>query len=380
MKNYKTIIIGCGASGMMAALNAKDKVAIIDSVSKPFKKILVTGNGRCNLTNTNMSSQFFNTNIDKYLQVFDQKQTLKFFESLGLVTYADEEGRVYPLSNQAKSVQDVLLARLESKADLYMGEAVIDITKSSCGYIVKTPSNEFSCERLVIASGGNSLLESIKTLGVKIKPFVPSLTALKCDNIRDLNGVKVDAVVIVSDSKEKFVERGEVLFKDGGVSGIVVFNASSFFARKGKFDGSITIDILPDYTPEQTIEKIKARTQLNVNADKLFVGMFNNALANEIFKKSKVNTNINSLELSLESINKLAQTIKNMEYKVTGYFDNNQVYSGGLPLTELDGNLMSKSHPNLYFAGEVCDVDGVCGGYNLQWAWTSGKIVGDNLC
>ena len=130
----------------------------------------------------------------------------------------------------------------------------------------------------------------------------------------------------------------------------------------------------------ELVKKLRKRTELNVNADKLFVGMFLSAVANEIFKNSKVNTNKNSLKLTDEELKKLAHTIKNLTYHIDGYFDNNQVFSGGVKLASLDENLQANKVPNMYFAGEICDIDGVCGGYNLQWAWTSGRIVGEKLC
>ena len=136
---------------------------------------------------------------------------------------------------------------------------------------------------------------------------------------------------------------------------------------------------MPDLSISELTRKIESRRRENLNADKLFVGMFINSVANEIFKQSKVNTNKKSSELSKEEILKIANSIKNLQFEVVGSYDNNQVYSGGVSLKELTPNLMSKNVPNLYFAGEICDVDGECGGYNLQWAWTSGKIVGECL-
>ena len=392
MKNYDVVIIGGGASGCMTAIwlginralnqNNIKKAAIIDGGKSLGKKIMVTGNGRCNLTNINMSSEYFNQNIDKYLQRFDEKKTLEFFEKCGLEHYADDEGRVYPLSNSAKSVIDVLLPRIDDNiVDKILDQRVCGITKSREGFYVRTQTETFSCKKLVIATGGNTLAEKLADLGVDIKPFVPSLTALKCSDVRDLNGVKVSnvRVTVTNEMGDSKSEIGEVLFKEYGVSGIVAFNLSTLFARKGEYKGSVEIDLLPNLSIDKLCEKLNKRKALRVNLDKFFVGMFVGSLANEIFRQCKMNTNIKCDRLTDEQILTLAKTIKNLKYKVVDAYINNQVFSGGVKLSSLDDNLQSKQIPDLYFTGEICDVDGVCGGYNLQWAWTSGKIVGESL-
>ena len=381
MKNYKTVIIGCGAAGCMCALSIKSgKVAIIDKATKPFKKILVTGNGRCNLTNLNISSEKYNCNIDRYLDKFDVKQTLAFFEKLGLEWFADDEGRVYPLSNQAKSVQDVVVNKLNEKADLYLGQSVVDIQCKDNIYIVTTEQESFCCDNVVVATGGNTMGEILGKLKINTKQFTPSLVALKCNNLKDLNGVRIDNVkVTLSSNGTTKSEIGEVLFKDQGVSGIAVFNMSTLLARCGNYTGKISIDLMPNVKHHQLIEKLKTRSKLDVNLDKMFVGMFNNALSNEIFRQAKTNTNKLSTKLTSQEIETLANVIKNLTFNISGCYDNNQVFSGGVGLDQLTDSLMSKQYQGLYFVGEVCDVDGECGGYNLQWAWTSGHIVGDIL-
>lgn len=386
MKNYEVIIIGGGASGCMAAhFCNKKSLAIIDCSTKLAKKVLATGNGRCNLTNKVVNSSNYNQNIDKYLNKFDQNKTLVFFENLGLETYFDEEGRCYPISNNSKSVVDVLTKNLDKKADLFLGEKVSEIKKQNqngkISFYVKTDKNEYKCNKLVIACGGNSMLEIVQNLGIETKDFSPSLVSLNSPQIKDLAGIKASNVLVkLTDSNGNVKsERGEVLFKDGGLSGIVVFNLSSYLARTANYNGKIEIDLLPDITYETLNQKLNKRKALNVSVDKFFVGFFQNALANEIFKQAHQNTNINCGKLSDIQINNLTRAIKGLKFDVNSASNNNQVYSGGVLLSALDDNLMSKNEPNLYFCGEVCDVDGVCGGFNLQWAWTSGKIVGDNL-
>ena len=365
----------------MCALSTNEKsLAIIDNTSKPARKLLVTGNGRCNLTNENISSTFYNTNIDKYLKRFSSQDALKFFERLGLITYADEEGRVYPFSNSAKSVVDVLSSNLSTKADLFLSEKIEKIDYENKKFVIKTTNNEFEAEKLVVATGGNST-QILNDLKVKYKKFVPSLVALKCNGTKDLNGIKLSNVLVTAScGKQKKSEIGEVLFRENGISGIVIFNLSTLFARKNDFCGELFIDIMPQMKEEYLREMLKQRRErLLVNADKFFVGVFQNAIADEIFKQSKINTNKKTDKLTDAELQKIAHAIKNLRFNVCGNLENNQVFSGGVQLEDLDVNLMSKEIPNLFFTGEIVDVDGVCGGYNLQWAWTSGYIVGKGI-
>ena len=379
MKRYKVAILGAGASGVMCALSTNEKsVALFDAAARPAKKLLVTGNGRCNLTNAKIESHFYNTNLDNFFKRFDQKQTIKFFEKLGLETYADEEGRVYPLSNTAKSVVDVIENNL--KCDMFLGQKIEKIDSESGFFRVFTEKNVIEAEKIVVATGGNC--ENIlKTLGLKHKKFVPSLVALRSGDTRDLNGAKLSNVLVKAKNffGEQKEEMGEVLFKDEGLSGIVIFNLSTLFSRHDKFEGEISIDLLPDMTKEKLVEKIEKRKALTNDTNKLFVGMFQNAVSNEIFKQAKTNINKPCQSLAKSEIEKIADCIKNLTFKVKGCYDNNQVFSGGVSLDDLTENLESKKVKNVFVTGEAVDVDGACGGYNLQWAWTSGYIVGSGL-
>lgn len=379
MKNFDIIILGCGAAGAMCALTCKNKnFAVIDAATKPAKKLLVTGNGRCNLTNTNVNSSFYNTNIDNFLSRFNNNQTLDFFENLGLETYADEEGRVYPISNSAKSVVDVISQKL-NPASLFLGQKIVSVKKEDDGFVVETDKDVFKSTKLVVTTGGNSF-PILDDLGVKYGKFTASLVSLKAKNTRDLNGIKLSDVKVTV--KNKFgtkSEVGEVLFKEEGVSGIVIFNLSTLFSRNKVFSGKIEIDMLPKLSEKEIFAKLIKRKNLAVYGDKFFVGMFQNAVANEIFKQAKINTNKTVKEFSDEEIDKMTKTIKNLSFDVFGRYENNQVFSGGVKLEDLTQNLESKQIKNLFFCGEIVDVDGVCGGYNLQWAWTSGHIVGENL-
>ena len=379
MKNFDGIILGCGAAGAMCAISSKVKsLAVIDVATRPAKKLLVTGNGRCNLTNTNVNSSFYNTNIDRYLKRFDNKQTLRFFNSLGLETYADDEGRVYPISNSAKSVVDVISQKLNDE-NLFLGQKIVSVRKEKEFFVVETDKEVFKAKKLVVTTGGNSF-SLLGNLGVKYAKFTPSLVSLKAKNTRELNGIKLSDVKVTATNKfGSVIEIGEVLFKEEGLSGIVIFNISTLFARNNDFSGSVSIDLLPKLSKKEIFEWLIERKKLDVFGDKFFVGMFQNAVANEIFKQAKINTNKNVKEFSDQEIDGMVNIIKNLHFEVFGCYENNQVFSGGVRLDDLTENLESKQIKNLFFCGEIVNVDGVCGGYNLQWAWTSGHIVGESL-
>lgn len=379
MKIYDIAIMGAGASGSMCALSIKNKsVALIDTNYKVAKKILVTGNGRCNLTNIHTSSKHFNVNIDKYLAKFSVDATLDFFRSIGLEYYADDMGRVYPISNSAKSVMDIIDLNISNNVDKYLDSEVLDISHTKDYYTIATQNGDITCKNLVMAIGGgnNAILQK---LGVKYREFTPSLVALKTNSTKSLNNIKVSNVKVTATLDNKsMTDYGEVLFKDSGLSGIVIFNLSTLYARANNYTGVISVDLLPNVEHSELIAKLHSRKKLNLVLSKFFTGFFQNQIAEEICRQAKIDTNKLSTKLSDSDIEILATTIKNLTFEVKGTYDNNQVSSGGVSLSDLGEHL--EYSPHLFFIGEVCDVDGECGGYNLQWAWTSGHIVGEYLC
>ncbi len=382
MKNYEVIILGGGASGCMAAMTTSIKsVAIIDQDNRLAKKLLATGNGRCNLTNVGLNSYFYNQDISKYLNVFTVQDSIKFFENIGLCVYRDDEGRVYPISNSAKSVTDVIANKIaKQNTDVYLEHKILSVQKYAEGFCVKCDKQEFMCKKLVVAMGGNQAEQIIKDFGLKSRPFIPSLVALKTESTRALANTKVSNVqVVLNYNGKQYVQTGEVLFKDSGLSGIAIFNLSTILARQNDFNADIYIDLMPDITLDELVKILSKRQALNVTINKFFEGMFANPIAYEILNRCKLDETKSSITLNIHQIQQMASHIKHLNFKIKGCYDNNQVYSGGVKLESLTDNLESTTTHNLYFCGEVCDVDGECGGYNLQWAWTSGKIVGDNL-
>ena len=385
MNIYDVIIIGGGASGCLASIFASKKyknILIIDKQNKLAKKILVTGNGRCNLSNYNINSEKYNQNIDSFLNQFSVQDTLNFFKSIGLETYFDNENRIYPISNSAKSVVDVLTNAIDSLNIKYeLNCEVEDIEKNNI-FTIKTNKGQFLTNKLIIATGGNSMLNILEKFNLDIKNIKPSLVSIKTNSTKNLANTRISNVkvsLVNKNNSKLYSENGEVLFKENGISGICIFNISSILARLNEKDSKISIDLLPFVSKDKLTNMLIKRKALNLPINKFFDGIFVNSVAYEILNRAKINENRFSTQLTANEIEKFSQIIKNFDFTIKGLYDNNQVFAGGIKLSSLSSSLESKKIENLYFCGEICDVDGLCGGYNLQWAWTSGKIVGENI-
>ncbi len=382
MNFFDTIILGGGASGCICGLLASGNIAIVDKQNKMAKKLLVTGNGRCNITNLNASARFYNDkNIDKYLNRFNVGETINFFHQIGLVFQYDGD-KAYPLSNSAKSVVDVINNALKNKEVHTITDCEItDINLENGQFVLKSVSQQFFCKKLVIASGGKSVERFLEKYKIESSPFCPSLCAVKTTNTHNLNNVRLHDVKVYArtNSGKTKDDRGEVLFKESGLSGIVIFSLSSLFAREKNFSGKISIDLLPDLSAGDVAKLLHTRKFLKLRISDFFDGLFVKEIGYEILNRCKLDENRTSDKLNDYEINELAKAIKNLDFEVKGHYDNNQVYSGGVKLEALTDNLECKNIKNLYFCGEVCDVDGECGGFNLQWAWTSGAIVGKSI-
>ena len=365
-------VIGGGASALMLTNVCQGKVTIFCDSEKLGKKILLTGNGKCNLSNTEYPKDCYNQDIQKYLDRFDFDDTLQFFSHLGLLTYSDEKGRVYPVSNTATSVVDVLTYNLIGRdIDVKLNYHVQKIEKRGDKFVI---DDAFYFDKVAICTGSESSL--LDAMNIDYKPFVPSLVALKTkQNTKRLSGLRLSDVVVNFNKK---YELGEVLFKDNGLSGVCIFNLSSYLARNNNFKQSLYIDLLPYFEVEDLEEIFIARLNKNYPSMILFLqGIFHKEINKFLLKASKINE---EEKPNKNNIKKLIKNIKALKFDIVSTYENNQVKSGGIRLDDLDENLQHKKIKGLYFAGEICDVDGICGGYNLQWAWTSGKIVGENIC
>lgn len=402
---YDVIIIGAGASGLMAAAAAASKgarVALLEHKDDIGKKILATGNGRCNFTNTDMSVNKFHGSkalIKNGLSQFNYADTIRFFKELGIPAY-DNAGYIYPNSRQAASV--VAAFRMELMrlhVDVKTGINITDIKPADdrTGYCIQTDKGSFKSKRLIIACGltaspklgsDGSLFRQIEALGHHIQKPLPALCGFSCDglNFKKITGVRCDAIVAsVIDGQMTEQNTGELQLADYGISGIPVFQISSLMSRaldKGQ-RVEVIIDFLPAFSDDELNGYIKDRsitTTDNRSLNEMLNGLLNNKLLLELIHKSGVSPDKKGRLLTDDDCKSLTRSIKHtaVSVKKPRGVEFAQVCAGGICTKEIDvRTLESKIHPGLYFCGELLDVDGICGGYNLQWAWTSGYIAGE---
>ena len=386
MKSYDILVLGGGASGSICAiqvksLNKNKNIAIIDNQNRIAKKLLVTGNGRCNITFENMINKAYNQSIDTFLNKFSNLDLINYFKNLGLVCFC-EEGRYYPLSNSAKSVVEVVENAMNNlKIPIFSEHEILNISKIGEKFKVVTSKETFVCNTLVYALGKSDKL--LENFNLKNRRSFPSLVALKTqENLRNLQNIKVSNVKVTAylNNGESDSEYGEVLFKEHGISGVCIFNLSALFARNQVKNGFISIDLMPNHS-KQSLEKLllERKDNLSVTINHFLDGIMVRPLNYYLLNKFKLQEEMPCATLSKSDISNMANTIKNFKFEVTDFYQNNQVFSGGIGLDNLDKNLQCKKYPNLYVIGESVDVDGKCGGFNLQWAWTSGFIVGCNI-
>ena len=392
------IIIGGGASGMMAALAAAEngcRVTLLERQSRVGRKLLATGNGRCNLTNHNASPARYHggDGFCAYaLDAFDVGATLQFFASLGLLTVAEDSGRVYPMSNMAGSVLDVLRYALERPGiEVVTGQAVSSAKKTSGGFTVRTETDTFHAEKLILAAGGcagskvGGVMDGYqlaKGLGHHRTALYPSLVQVKTDPTypRALKGVKAETGVTIHRGGEVLAQnRGEVLFTEYGVSGPAIFDISRSVATGGE-GLTVTLDLLPDWEQQEVLDWLRQRRDNagSREAGTLLTGALHSRLGQMICKAAGF-TNQSAANLSDGDLRRIAARTKDFALPITGVcgFDQAQVTAGGLRCDEFDPRTMeSRLVPGFYACGEVLDIDGDCGGYNLQWAWSSGRAAG----
>lgn len=367
---YDVIIIGGGAGGMVAAVKCAlrcKNVLLLEKNDKLGKKLLATGNGRCNMGNIAPIDGKYNTDFVKpVLSVYDIEAQRDFFASIGLLTRV-EEGRVYPYSMQAATVSNVLRTALEKLGvRVVLSERVTDIRE---GFVV---NGKYKANKIVLATGGiavtgsdaNSLLSA---MGHTVVPEYPALVPFITSSqpLKGLRGVRTDAKVtlFVSDSAQTYSEEGEIIFKDNGISGTAIFALSRYLARAKGAKAYLEIDFMPEYTESEVANIVKRYGGLD--------GVFHKEIAKNIIRVA-----------SSERPDRVAHAIKH--YKVEdaklGSYELAQISTGGLDVKEFDPvTLESKRVPGLYAIGEALDVDGECGGYNLMWAFGSAMAVAENV-
>ena len=394
-------VIGGGAAGMLAALTAAEnghRVLLLERQSRVGRKLLATGNGRCNLSNYHVSPAHYHGGAgfcDFALSQFDVGETLQYFASLGLLTVSEASGRIYPMSNMAGSVLDVLRYALERpEIDLQTGQAVTAVRKMPEGFSVKTETDTFSARRLILAAGGAAGSKVgggmdgyrlAKSLGHHRTALYPSLVQLKTDPTypRALKGVKAQCGISICRGSQVLARNsGEVLFTEYGVSGPAIFDLSRSVSAGGS-DLTCLLNFFPDWEEAEVLHWLSQRQAAMAahEASTLLTGSCHTRLGQMICKSAGF-TNQRAAGLTRDDLRRIARQATHFALPITGTcgFDQAQVTAGGLDTSEFDPRtLQSRLVPGLYACGELLDIDGDCGGYNLQWAWSSGRLAGKLL-
>ena len=394
-------VIGGGAAGMLAALTAAEnghRVLLLERQSRVGRKLLATGNGRCNLSNYHVSPAHYHGGAgfcDFALSQFDVGETLQYFASLGLLTVSEANGRIYPMSNMAGSVLDVLRYALERpEIGLQTGQTVTAVRKMPEGFSVKTETDTFSAQRLILAAGGAAGSKVgggmdgyrlAKSLGHHRTALYPSLVQLKTDPTypRALKGVKAQCGISICRGSQVLARNsGEVLFTEYGVSGPAIFDLSRSVSAGGS-DLTCLLNFFPDWEEAEVLHWLSQRQAALAahEASTLLTGSCHTRLGQMICKSAGF-TNQRAAGLTRDDLRRIARQATHFALPITGTcgFDQAQVTAGGLDTSEFDPRtLQSRLVPGLYACGELLDIDGDCGGYNLQWAWSSGRLAGKLL-
>ncbi len=403
----KVAIIGGGASGLACAIEiihtVKDKenvqVTILEKLTRVGKKILVTGNGRCNLTNMNSAVSGFrgDTAFSRFaLNEYTPEKNIEFFNGLGLYTREEEDGRVYPLSNQASSVLDALRFECDRlNVQTTCDYRAVHIKTVDTGVTTKlVVNNRDRFDYVVVAAGGKAAkvhgtdgdsYDLMSMLGHKIISPAPALVSLNCENFtKALKGVRAVCKTDLIIDGEKVLENfGEVQFTDYGLSGIPIMQLSRFVSVSPSNDISVFLDVAPDFTCEQIKEYLKTRRKVDTNlCENLLIGIMNKQLCIALLKECGIAPNGRVNNLTDGEILRLAEIIKCWKIKIKNSrsFDFAQITAGGVDCGGFDEKTMeSKLVKNVFCCGEALNVDGDCGGYNLQWAWSSGRLAGRTI-
>ena len=392
-------IIGGGASGMAAALAAAQypntQVILLERQSRVGRKLGATGNGRCNLTNLHAEASAYHGENPAFaapaLERYPVEETLRWFRALGLFTVAEDSGRVYPYSDQANSVVDVLRFALEKpNIRQELGFEVEKVKKTSEGFQISGNGQTIDVDRLIIACGGlagtklggsMSGYKLLRSFGHHCTRLRPTLVQLKTSwaGVAGLKGVRANChAAIYHDGALHRESTGEIQFTEVGLSGPVMFEISRD-ACQGSGEWICSLDFLPQWEEEALLRELLRRQETALPASELLTGILHNRLGRVLTQAAGISPNRQILELSKVQLQEAAAQVKSFEVSLTEPLgmDAAQVTAGGICTSEFDENTMeSRLVPGLYACGEVLDIDGDCGGYNLQWAWSSGRLAG----
>lgn len=390
----RVAIIGAGASGMAAAVTAsrrREDVILLEVQDQPGKKILATGNGKCNYTNAKMTADCFRSGsmaqVREVLSAFSMEETVAFLQSLGIEPMV-KNGYYYPASGQAASVRAVFEMELaHRKVPVVTNCRIVRITKEKDGFQLRSADGKtYRADRVILSCGSKAGIapqkaaggyELAKALGHHVTGLYPALTGIRCakSSVPDWAGVRINGMIALEADRVLAADTGELQLTDYGVSGIPAFQVSRY-AAVALAEGKKVCAVL-DFFPGKSRKDLELllferhRQMSYKSGQELLIGLLPDRLIRALIKRSP------QLSLSL-----FAEQLKRWELTVAGVnpLAQAQVCAGGIPLTEINPETMeSKKTKGLYLTGEMLDADGICGGYNLQWAWATGVIAGRSV-
>ena len=395
-------VIGGGAYGMMAAVTAASegaRVILLEHKDRIGKKILSTGNGRCNFTNIHQEPICYHSEDPLFpwevVEKFNAQAVISFFLQLGVYS-KNRNGYIYPNSDQASAVLDAFRMELDRlKVEIRTGVECREIRPGKKGFTVLTDQGPVRADRVILCAGSKAAPTTgsdgsgynlAKKLGHRIIPVLPALTALKCEEkfFKSIAGVRANGSVSIWSGGECIAkDTGEIQLTDYGISGIPVFQVSRYASKLlyEKKETDAVLDFMPDFTKEQTNAFLRARakTRPDKSAEMFLIGLFHKKLCDLWIRLSEIPRQRKAGELTEDEIARLTGLIKEFRVRVreTNPYDKAQVCCGGVDTREVNPETLESVYvPGVYFAGEILDVDGMCGGYNLTFAWASGYVAG----
>ena len=385
------------AAALAAAENPGAQVLLFERQARLGRKLQTTGNGRCNLTNLHAAEGGYHGDDASFanyaLEAFGPDRTLQWFRCLGLFTVAEDSGRVYPYSDQANSVVDVLRFALERpNIRVLTGFEVTKVRRTGKCFSVESGEESFLCDRLIIACGGlagtkiGGSMAGYKLLGklghhsTRLRPALVQLKS-SWGGVTGLKGVRANCrAQILCDGALHAQSSGELQFTEYGLSGPVIFEISRDACQK-KGSWLCRLDFLPDISEETLMKELLRRQNTDLPVEELLTGILHNRLGRVLAKAAGISGSGKIADLRREELASACAVVKKFDIPLTEPMgmDSAQVTAGGILTGEFDPMTMeSKLIPGLYACGEVLDIDGDCGGYNLQWAWSSGRLAGIN--
>ena len=406
-KSMTVAVIGGGASGLASAVfaaraavtsNIPVTVNVYDSNPRVGKKILVTGNGRCNFSNENISASNFHGDTELAVSVysrFDNYNTREFFHSIGVFPKADNAGRVYPMSLQATAVLDALRQECMSLGVREICDTKItSLAKSGRGFVL---NESLYADKVILATGGKAApvqgsdgsgFELLRSFGVECAPLLPALTPLICDGFtKSLKGIRAQGrITLKCDGRILSEDTGEIQYTDYGLSGIPSMQVSRFAAEKlyEKKTVYAHVDSAPFLTADELRKELIMLTRNNPDmpAEMLLSGIIPKKLGSYILSECSLNLSLKIGKLNPAVVDKIVTAVKNKKYKLASVkgFSDAQVTAGGIRASEINPVTMElKKLKGVHVCGEIVNVDGDCGGYNLQWAWSSAYVAGTSI-